>query len=176
MEALIALVAEQGYAGTSMDQIAERAGVSKATIYRRWSSKDALIVDAHRSMLEETEVPDTGTLRGDLVALSDRMAEVFEDPRIAGMMQASAGEMLTNRELGEVFREQVMEPRLELVGAIFARAEARGEIRSGLDWRLMAYALIGSNLFRVAFMDERPNREANRRLVEMIVRDAAPEG
>src|SRR5690606_33538571 len=112
VQALFALVAEQGYAGTSMDQIAVRAGVSKATIYRRWPSKDALIIDAHRAMLDETEAPETGTLRGDLMMLLERVAEVMEDSRIAGMTQAAAGEMLANPELGQVFREQVMEPRL----------------------------------------------------------------
>lgn len=175
VEALISLVAEQGYAGTSMDEVAERAGVSKATIYRRWPSKDALIVDAHRSMLEENDVPDTGSLRGDLLALVDRIAMFMEDERMPRMMRASAGETLTNPELTEVFRTQVLEPRLQIVGEIFARAQARGEARDDLDWRAMAYALIGSNLFRVAFMGEPVDRRANHRLVDLIVRDATPE-
>lgn len=172
VQALIALVGEQGYAKTSMDEVAERAGVSKATIYRRWPSKDALIVDAHRALLDATDAPDTGTLRGDLLALLDRVADMIEDGDVIGMMQASVGEMMTNAELAEVFRQQVMEPRLELIHAVFARAHERGELRPGVDWRVMAYALIGSNIFRVAFMGEPPDREANRRLVEMIVRDA----
>ncbi|MGE3962068.1 MAG: TetR/AcrR family transcriptional regulator [Dehalococcoidia bacterium] len=169
--ALIGLVAEQGYAGTSMDEVAERAGVSKAAIYRRWPSKDALIVDAHRSMLNEADVPDTGTLRGDLVALLDRVADLMEDERIPRVMQATVGEMLTNPELQRVFQERVLEPRLAMVGEVFARATARGEVQPGADWRSLAYALIGSNIFRVAFMSERPDREANRHLVDLVVRD-----
>lgn len=172
VRALIALVAEQGFAKTSMDEVAERAGVSKATIYRRWPSKDALIIDAHRALLDATDAPDTGTLGGDLLALLDRVADMIEDGNIIGMMQASVGEMMANPELAEVFRQQVMEPRLEMFHAVFARAHERGDLRPGIDWRVMAYALIGSNVFRVAFMGEQPDREANRRLVEMIVQDA----
>ena len=172
VQALIALVAEQGFAKTSMDEVADRAGVSKATIYRRWPSKHALIVDAHRALFDATDAPDTGTLRGDLLALLDRVADVMEQPAVIGMMQASVGEMMTNAEVAEVFRAQVMEPRLELIHAVFARADKRGDLRPGVDWRVMAYALIGSNVFRVSIMGEPPDREANRRLVEMIVRDA----
>lgn len=175
VQALIALVAEQGFAKTSMDEVAERAGVSKATIYRRWPSKDALIVDAHRALLDTTDAPDTGTLRGDLLALLDRVADVMEQPQITGMMQASVGEMMANAELGEVFRQQVMEPRLQMIHAVFARAHERGDLRPGVDWRTAAYSLIGSNVFRVAFMGEPPDRDANRRLVEMIARDAEVE-
>ena len=174
VEALIGLVAEQGFNGTSMDEVAERAGVSKATIYRRWPSKDALIIDAHRSMLDDAGPTDTGSLRGDLFALLDRVADALEDERIAGMMQASVGEMLTNPELSTVFREQVLLPRLALVGEIFNRARARGEVGAHVDWRTLAYALIGSQMFRVSFMGEPPDREANRRLVELIVANVSP--
>jgi len=169
---LIVLVAEQGFGHTSMDEVAERAGVSKATIYRRWPSKDALIVDVHRAMLSESPVADTGDLRGDLMALLDHMADLMEDECIPKVMQASVGEMLTNPALQAVFQEQVLQPRLAMVGEIFSRARARNEIRPGVDWRSLAYALIGSNVFRVAFMGEPPDREANRRLVDLIVGDA----
>ncbi len=169
LDALIGLVAEQGFGGTSMDELAERAGVSKATIYRRWPSKDRLIVDAHRSMLSEAAVPDTGSLRGDLIALTDRVADMLEDERLPRLLQASMGEMLTNPELSRAVRERVLRPRLAMVGAIFGRAQARGEVRPDLDWRGFAYALIGSTIFRVAFMGEPPDREANRRLVDLIV-------
>ena len=175
VKALIGLVAEQGFNGTSMDEVAERAGVSKATIYRRWPSKDALIIDAHRSLLDDSAPPDTGSLRGDLTALLDRVADVLEDDRIAGMMQASVGEMLTNPELSRVFREQVLEPRLAIVGEIFRRARARGEIDAGVDWRTFAYALIGSQMFRVSFMGEPPDRQANQRLVDLVVANVTPE-
>lgn len=171
IDALLTLVAERGFAATSMDEVAERAGVSKATIYRRWPSREALVLDAHRAMLSEADVPDTGTLEGDLVALLERVADVMEDPRIPRVMQASAGEILANPELAPVFRQNLMEPRLALVRQVFERAAARGEIAGTEDWREMAYSLIGPNILRVAFMGEPPDRAANRRLAAMIARE-----
>jgi len=170
--ALVDLVIEQGYAATSMDQVAERAGVSKATIYRRWPSKDALIVDAHRTMVDEAGPPDTGTLEGDLMALQQHAVTLMSDERFARMTQASAGEALANPELAAVFREDVMGSKLDVIRTVFERAEARGELRAGVDWRAWAYALIGSTVFRVVFMGEQPDREANAQLVRAIVRDS----
>lgn len=173
MEALIAVVAEKGYAATSMDEVAERAGVSKASIYRRWPSKDALILDAHAAMLEEHDIPDTGSLEGDLFALSEHMADTMQEKRLPRMMQASVGEMLANAELAAAFRKHLMEPRLELVHRVFQRAIERGEAPPDLDWRSMAFALIGPNIMRVAFLGEPVDREANRRLAAMIARECA---
>lgn len=173
IEALISLIAERGYGGTSMDDVAERAGVAKATIYRRWTSKEALILEAHRSMLDTDDVPDTGSLAGDLGALVERIGRLFDDERMPRLMQATMGEMMTNPELATVFRTTLLLPRLAMVERVFRNAEARGEVARGVDWRPYASALIGSNIFRVTMMGERPDHEANARLVAMIARDAA---
>ncbi len=172
IDAFVTLIGERGYAGASMDEVAERAGVSKATIYRRWPSRDALIVDVHQAMVDESDARDTGSLEGDLLALLDRVAGMLEQTSFARVVVASAGEMLANPELATVFRERVLEPRLELMRAVFARAIERGEIEASVDWRSWAYTLMGTNIFRVAFMGEGPDREANRRLVRAIVREA----
>ena len=172
IQAFVTLVGEQGYAATSMDEVAERAGVSKATIYRRWPSRDALIVDVHRAMVDESDARDTGSLEGDLLALLERIAGMLEQTAFARLVVASAGEMLANPELATVFRERVLGPRLELIGTVFARAIARREVQPDVDWRSWAYTLIGTNIFRVAFMGEGPDREANRELVRAIVRQA----
>ncbi len=176
IEALISLVAERGYAGTSMDDVAERAGVAKATIYRRWPSKDTLILDAHRSLLNTDDVPETGSLVGDLNALLDRVGHMLEDERFTGLIQATVGEMLTSPELATAFRTNLIAPRLALIERIFRNAEARGEIAPGVDWQPYAFALLGSNIFRVAFMGERPDRAVNQRLIEMIALDATSGG
>ena len=69
LEATLELAAEFGPLGLSMDAVAERAGVSKATIYRRWSSKEALLLDAWRELAGAIPVPDSGVLRDDLRVL-----------------------------------------------------------------------------------------------------------
>ena len=69
MAAALELLAERGLAGMSIEEVAARAGVGKATIYRRWSSKGALALDAFLAEFEQQQpLPDTGSLRGDLAA------------------------------------------------------------------------------------------------------------
>src|SRR3954470_17199318 len=73
LEAALDVLAETGYDGMTIDMVAARAKAGKATVYRRWSSKAELVIDAvacmKRGDLDEANLPDTGTLRGDLVAL-----------------------------------------------------------------------------------------------------------
>ena len=79
MEATWAEVDVEGLAGLSLDKVAARAGVSKATIYRRWRSKEALVLDAWRIAIANVHtVPDTGSLRGDLTALFVAKQELFD--------------------------------------------------------------------------------------------------
>lgn len=173
IEAFLDLVAEQGYAATSMDQVAERAGVAKTTIYRRWPSKDNLIVDAHRSLVDTSATPpDTGSLEGDLRALAGTVMAVLNRPRESRVMQASMGEMLTNEPLAKLYREQIIEPRIALIGSLFQRAIERGEVPAEVDWRTLAYVLLGANIFRVAVMAEPPDPAVADRLVRWIAASA----
>ena len=69
LDATLDIVAEVGYAGLTVDAVAQRAGVGKATIYRRWASKESLLLEAWRSCIAPIVQPDTGTLRGDVEAM-----------------------------------------------------------------------------------------------------------
>ncbi len=93
-----------------------------------------------------------------------------------GANAQTVGEMLTSPELATAFRTNLIAPRLALIERIFRNAEARGEIAPGVDWQPYAFALLGSNIFRVAFMGERPDRAVNQRLIEMIALDATSGG
>jgi AcrR family transcriptional regulator len=85
LKATIELLAEVGYEGTSIDAVAARAGVSKPTIYRRWpDGKEQLVSAAVASCKEDAPVPDTGTLRGDLVALLEHMIAGMRENALPG--------------------------------------------------------------------------------------------
>jgi AcrR family transcriptional regulator len=130
LQATIELVAELGYDRTTLDAVASRAGVSKATIYRRWpEGKDQLVAAAVASCQQDMPADlDTGTLRGDLVAT----VELF----ISGMQEnvhLAAG--LTQRlrespQLAEAFREQLVPAKRQYFEAIVRRAAQRGELAS----------------------------------------------
>jgi AcrR family transcriptional regulator len=148
IRAFVNLVAEQGYPATTMDQVAERANVAKTTLYRRWGSRAELMLDVHRSLVEVPQPPDTGSLEGDLVALGQRIGALHSDPEVMRMLSATIGQLFVNEELALIFREQLLEPRLDLVRAVFRRAVERGEVSPDLDYDAFAHMIIGANMFR----------------------------
>src|SRR4051794_14248619 len=79
LEATIALLRDHGYEGLTMLAVIERAGVSSASLYRRWGSKQALVVAALESLTVENATADTGSLAGDLTALAERSARVLDE-------------------------------------------------------------------------------------------------
>jgi len=129
------LLLAQGPGAVSMDAVAARAGVSKATIYRWWPTKETLTLDALYSQLTEPtpEPPDTGTLRGDLTELlTGWIARVSDRPlgRVIGTLITEAA---TDPAFGALYRERYVEPRRAQARLLFQRAIERGEIGAGTD-------------------------------------------
>jgi AcrR family transcriptional regulator len=130
LEAAAELLLARGLAAVSMDAVAEQAGVSKATIYRWWPSKEALALDALYTDWADSEpvVRDTGTLRGDLLALLRPWARLAAGKPYARVVAALLTEAQTDPAFGEEYRRRVVEPRRELAKTVFLRAIERGEI------------------------------------------------
>jgi AcrR family transcriptional regulator len=81
LQAVHAELTEHGYGGTTVENVADRAGVHKTTVYRRWGTVDVLVADAlDRTRETEWPVPDTGTVEGDLIAIATEVADTFADP------------------------------------------------------------------------------------------------
>jgi AcrR family transcriptional regulator len=127
-DAALELLAEIGYDRLSIDAVAARAKASKMTIYRRWSGKAELVVDAITSLHKPPgEVPDTGSLRGDLEAMasgSDSPDSRFDAQLLLGLVTALA----RDPELRQVIREQFLGRGGVRLRQVFERAVARGEI------------------------------------------------
>jgi AcrR family transcriptional regulator len=132
-QAALELLAEVGYDRMSMDAVAARAQASKATLYRRWPGKRDLVLDAVRCRAAHTvEIPETGSLRGDIVATLRLMADGIgtEDANLmAGVLRA----MRSAPELADCVREQVIEQKRYVARTLVARAAARGEIPADAD-------------------------------------------
>jgi AcrR family transcriptional regulator len=132
-DATLCLLAEVGYDRMSMDAVAARAHASKATIYRRWSGKRELVLEALRTRAERHAVPaDTGSLRGDLLAgllaMSDDQGEQ-EAELMAGVLRA----MRCSPELGACVRDHIVDGKTRLLRLIVGRAVARGELPGTAD-------------------------------------------
>jgi AcrR family transcriptional regulator len=148
LRAALELAVDGGLRGLSMESIAARAGVGKATIYRRWKSKEALFAEAIGSIALNPEVPDTGSVRGDFEAASGaavgRMApEAF---RVLPRLLADAAD---DPELLEALQEALVRPRRAAIATILRRGIERGEVRSDIDLDLVSEMLIGPMIARV---------------------------
>ncbi|MEX5634632.1 TetR/AcrR family transcriptional regulator [Parafrankia sp. FMc2] len=136
-QAALELLAEHGYDGVTMDRVATRAKAGKATIYRRWPSKIALVMDALTQFTEQTmQVPDAGSLRNEMVTFLLSFVELAgsEQGRIMAEM---VSEMPRNPELRSAVRERMWSQRRSSSESIVNRGIARGEISPEADPALL---------------------------------------
>ncbi|PCC72146.1 transcriptional regulator, TetR family [Nannocystis exedens] len=136
LDATLDVLAEVGAAGLTMDLVAARAGVGKATIYRRWTAKSELIIDAvaqmKRNQVDLEHLPDTGTLRGDLLGLFKPQSNEERERRLK-IMTALASLLSQDPALAGAANGAVVEPWAAAHRALMERAVARGEISAAAD-------------------------------------------
>jgi AcrR family transcriptional regulator len=130
LEAAAELLLERGLPAVSMDAVAERAGVSKATIYRWWRTKETLALDALYNEWAAVQPPakSTGSLRGDLLALLRPWGRLAGSRPYGRVISALITEAQMDPEFAAVYQSRFLAPRREQAGAIFRRAIERGEI------------------------------------------------
>lgn len=153
LKAAAALLVTHGPRRMSIEGVADKAGVSKATIYRWWESKGELALDALvvELVARLRSVPDTGSIRGDLRGYMRAVARTYGNPTIGRTQAAIVGEMQSDPALRRAYRERVSEPLRKESREMFARAIARGEILPGTDSDLVLDTLIGAVFFRLLF-------------------------
>jgi AcrR family transcriptional regulator len=152
LNAALEILAEHGYDATNMNDIAARAGVGKAAIYRRWSSKAALITDAlvyWRPDLLTDEAPDTGSLVGDLDALVERVRRNDDEMVTHDLVLRVALEAAHDCELASALDDLMLCRGRRVISAILRQAAARGEIRADRDYSLVADVITAMALMRV---------------------------
>lgn len=136
LEATLNVLAEVGYGGMSMDMVAAHAGAGKATIYRRWSSKEALILDAVAHMkskqVDLDSLPDTGTLRSDLLALF-KPQSIEESERRLKVMTGLTSMLSAQQGLADAVNAAIVEPWAAAHRMLMQRAVERGEISESAD-------------------------------------------
>jgi len=168
LDATITVLAETGYDRLTMDAVATQARASKATLYRRWSSKPELVVEAICSHKAHSPAPDTGTLRGDVLAAHCGMGGLG-DPRATAVQAAVVTAMARDAEFAATYRREFLGPKLAASRAIFERAQARGEIAADVDLDLLAPALPGIVLHRVFLLGDAATPELIARVIDQII-------
>jgi len=153
VRATLQLLVEVGFERLTMEQVQRRAGVGKATIYRRWPSKEALVKDAIQHFSAELPVPDTGSLAEDYLVITQAAAKIAQDRDAGLLMPRLLAEVSHDRDLHEIFTAQLVEPRRRVVRIALERARHRGEIRPDADLELTIDMLVGPIIYRFLITD-----------------------
>ena len=149
LESTLMVLGESGIAGLSIEAVAARAGVGKATIYRRWGSKEELILAALAKMSPAGPVPDTGSLEGDLTALGAAQVARLSDsilPRVAPRVLA---ESMGEPKLHALVLERMVGPLRAMLASLVERAVERGELARDTDVDHFVDVIHGTVVYRI---------------------------
>ena len=172
LDATLEVLADVGYDRLTMDAVATRAKASKATLYRRWNGKVSLVIDALLSAKGTPDLPDTGTLRGDLIASFCGLGGLTDERSVSTFASVITA-ISRDQDFAAAFRREVIGPKAALSRTIFERARDRGELAPGVDIGLLAPALAGIVLHRVYLMGELPDEALITRVIDQIILPAA---
>jgi AcrR family transcriptional regulator len=154
LDATIDVLCEHGYAGLTVAQVIERSGVSSATLYRRWPTKQQLVLAAVERITPEVVAVDTGSLAGDIDVFLRSLASAVGARREA-VNDALTIESRHNEELKAALRALFLAPRVAAMKAILTRAKQRGEIDHALAPEL-AFSLVVGPLYHRGFVMGEP--------------------
>ncbi|MBO2465051.1 TetR/AcrR family transcriptional regulator [Actinomadura violacea] len=151
LDATIALVGDRGYAKVTIEAIAARAGVSKQTIYRWWSSKAALALEAINDFVGEAiDFPDTGDIAADLVQQLNEVTRLLKGP-IGTVFRGVVADAQGDPAIGAALRESITEPRTRLCEKRLAAAITAGQLRADVPTRVMTEMLYSVVYYRLLF-------------------------
>ncbi|MBT2365834.1 TetR/AcrR family transcriptional regulator [Streptomyces sp. ISL-10] len=148
------LLTEDGYAGLTMDAVAERARIGKAAIYRRHATKQEMVFAAAVHGTDLPDPPDTGTLRGDLIALVQEVVDQLSHPAAAAAVPGLLADIGSSPELAARFQDAFVTRQQLGLGHLLDRALARGELRSRPDVTL-THAMVCGPVFAVLYLQNR---------------------
>jgi AcrR family transcriptional regulator len=145
LDATADVVARRGLSGTTIEEVARRAGTGKAAVYRRWPSKTELVIAAARALQAEVAIPDTGSLRGDLLACSRHYTSGDERATmmLANILREASGET----SLREAAFEAIGRPPADALRTVIERWIAHGDIDATVPVDLLT-GIIPSFAFR----------------------------
>lgn len=174
LAAALELMAETGVHALRMDDVADRAGVGKAAIYRRYRSKDELVGAVVASLVNEIAVPDTGSTRQDLLELMRGAVKVYRDPIRAGLMPGLVGAMRQHPDISRAVRDGVLVGRRRALRQVLDRGVARGDLRADLDVELALDVLAGPLFYRLLMTGGPIDERLAQGVADLILRGFAP--
>ena len=176
LDAARELLIEEGFASLRLEHVASRAGVGKATIYRRWGSKEELA----QALLAELAAPhiavaDSNDTRQELLAAVINPMRAVTETDFGPVIRALLSQIAINPLLGDPFRATVVQARRDEIARLIARGIRRGDLRSDADADIATELLVGPVYFRLMFGGEL-SRDFAERVVDNVLRGYATPG
>jgi AcrR family transcriptional regulator len=171
LDAALDVLSEEGFDGMTIDMVAARAKAGKATLYRRWPSKTELVIDAVACMkngdIDFDHLPDTGTLRGDLIAMI-KTPSIRDAEKKLKIMAGLVSLLARNPELADAAHETVIAPRMRLNRIFLQRAIDRGEIKN-VDIELVANISSSMVTYRNLMLRKHVDRDFLIKVIDEVV-------
>ena len=146
--AAIAEIRAVGYDALAMEAIAARAAVGKATVYRWWSSKELLVIEAIGRIVRAIPAPDTGSVQEDVFALMRSTVGMYRDPATTGLLSGLVAAMARSEGVARAMRSDFVDVWREAMREVMRRAVARGELPAGLDLEATIHMMAGPLFYR----------------------------
>lgn len=168
LDATADLVAEVGVERTTIDEIASRSGVAKTTIYRHFTSKQALVVEAVHACTHIPVVTDTGSLRDDLISCFSGTTKASYDGRLGDMMLSLMDAAQRDPELGRLVRAQT-DQRRRFATEVIERAVSRGDLPADVDVDLLVTLVAGPLVYTKLVRRQRVTDELVAAVVDSVL-------
>lgn len=152
LDATLELLVQDGFTRLRLERVAARAGVGKATIYRRWPSKEALALELLFELAApHIEVAESGDTREELRAVVLNAVRAISETPFGPVIRALMSQIAGNPSIGDPFREMVVGARRDQVALVMERGVARGDLRPDADASVATELLVGPVYFRLVF-------------------------
>jgi AcrR family transcriptional regulator len=162
------LLGESGVSGFTVDEVARRSGVAKTTIYRHWPTREALVIDACSRISDEQEVPDTGSLEGDVTVILTNIGHLLDTARWSSVLPSIIDVAERDPEFAHIHRKIQQGHAAPLIEVI-DRAAGKGEIAATADRSTMIAGLMGPLFYRRWFSREPIDEQFVKRIVRNVV-------
>jgi AcrR family transcriptional regulator len=141
------LLSENGVGGFSVDEVVRRSGVAKTTVYRHWPTREALVLDACSQITAEQEVPDTGSIEGDVIALMANLAHLLSTARWSSVVPSIVDIAERDPEFAEI-HGRIQRGHAAALRAVIERAVSRGQLPTEIKPSTLISALVGPLYYR----------------------------
>ena len=174
LRSTLKILGKQGFTGFTIEDVAAQASVGKATVYRWWPNKAALIADAFASSTTSAlHFPDTGSVCTDMSQQMRQLVKIFRSRR-GRIVSAILGGGQSDLKLIEAFRERFLMPRRREAYATLRRGIRRGELRKDIDMDLLLDSLYGPIYMRFLIRHDKMTPEFIDHLCELVLSGASP--